>query len=177
MNPIITSPIHGTIYTISEGDQLTISCKALGIPAAYLLFSRNSPDLNDATSRFTPSNLYSEMYNGSARHLLSSTRNFTLMAAVDEDSGNYTCIANSTTPETAEVTFEIIVQGMITIYWHGQQGTFVIMTNPLFMLYSFTQHFGIKTTKRHHCCQSRQCHIHMSGHRQATTTHRLDVGR
>ena len=34
-----------------------------------------------------------------------------LVNATDGDSGNYTCVANSTTPETDRVTVTLVVQG------------------------------------------------------------------
>ena len=112
VNPVIVSPTSGTIYTINEGEDFTISCEARGIPAADISLDVS---VNGTVLRFTPSSLSVEMTDGFARELLSSNRSFTLVNAEDEDSGNYTCIASSITPETDEILIELIVQGMYRI--------------------------------------------------------------
>ena len=109
VNPVIVSPSSGTIYTINEGEDFTISCEARAIPAADISFDVS---VNGAVSRFIPSSLSAETTDGFARELLSSNRSFTLTDAEDDDSGNYTCIASNITPETDEILIELIVQGM-----------------------------------------------------------------
>ena len=109
VNPVIVSPTSGTIYTINEGEDFTISCEVRGIPAADISLDVS---VNGTVSRFTPSSLSAETTDGFARELLSSNRSFTLTDAEDDDSGNYTCIASSITPETDEILIELIVQGI-----------------------------------------------------------------
>lgn len=110
----MVNPDNRTIYTVNQGDNITILCEAVGIPAPILSFMPG-PDMqsSETLSRI----LYSSTSNSyvideeSGEILQLSTLAITLTYATNEDSGVYECTANSTqTSQSDTVTIEFIVQ-------------------------------------------------------------------
>ena len=114
MNPVIISPDPGTVYTINEGESIQFECDAYGIPPPMLSFEYEVQFSMEMLARInTNSSVLVEAYaipsNGEKVML---TRGIAVLVnATDGDSGNYTCVANSTTPETDRVTVTLVVQG------------------------------------------------------------------
>ena len=93
---------------MNQGDNITVLCEAIGIPAPTIVFGPGSKTLSRILYSST-SNSYVDEESGEVLQL--STLMITLTYTMDEDSGIYTCTANSTqTPQTETVTFELVVQ-------------------------------------------------------------------
>ena len=112
MNPVIISPDPGTVYTINEGEFITFECEAYGIPAPMLFFEYEVPFSVEMSARINTSS-FVEAYviTASEEEVMLTLGTAVLVNATDGDSGNYTCVANSTTPETGRVTVTLVVQG------------------------------------------------------------------
>ena len=112
MNPVIISPDPGTVYTINEGESITFECEAYGIPAPMLFFEYEVPFSVEMSARINTSSFVEAYVIPSNGEKVMLTRGIAVLVnATDGDSGNYTCVANSTTPETDRVTVTLVVQG------------------------------------------------------------------
>ena len=112
MNPVIISPDPGTVYTINEGESITFECEAYGIPAPMLFFEYEVPFSVEMSARINTSSFVEAYVIPSNGEKVMLTRGIAVLVnATDGDSGNYICVANSTTPETDRVTVTLVVQG------------------------------------------------------------------
>ena len=111
MNPVIIFPDPGTVYTINEGESITFECEAYGIPAPTF-FEYKVPFSVEMSARINTSSFVEAYAIPSNGEKVMLTRGIAVLVnATDGDSGNYTCVANSTTPETDRVTITLVVQG------------------------------------------------------------------
>ena len=112
VNPVIISPDPGTVYTINEGESIQFECDAYGIPPPMLSFEYEIPFSAEMLARVSTNNSVEAYAIPSNGEKVMLTRGIAVLVnATDGDSGNYTCVANSTTPETDRVTVTLVVQG------------------------------------------------------------------
>ena len=112
MNPVIISPDSGTVYTINEGESIQFECEAYGIPPPMLSFEYEVQFSMEMPARVSTNSSVEAYVIPSNREKVILTHGIAVLVnATDGDSGNYTCVANSTTPETDRVTVTLVVQG------------------------------------------------------------------
>ena len=112
VNPVIIFPDPGTVYTINEGESIHFECEAYGIPPPMLSFEYEVPLSMEMLARTnTTASLEAYVIPATGEEVILSRGIAVLISATDGDSGNYTCIINSTTPETDRVTVTLVVQG------------------------------------------------------------------
>ena len=113
MNPVIISPDPGTVYTINEGESIQFECDAYGIPPPMLSFEYEIPFSAEMLARVSTNSSVEAYVTPSNGEKVMLTRGIAILViATDTDSGNYTCVANSTTPETDRIAVTLVVQGM-----------------------------------------------------------------
>ena len=113
VNPVIISPDPGTVYTINEGESIQFECEAYGIPPPMLSFEYEVQFSMEMLARISMnSSVEAYVIPSNGEEVMLSRGTAILVNATDGDSGNYTCVANSTTPETDRVTVTLVVQGM-----------------------------------------------------------------
>ena len=178
MNPVIISPDPGTVYTIDEGESIQFECEAYGIPPPMFTFEYEVSISEEMLARisFPDPGMPSVYIIPATGEEVMLSRGIAILAnATDGDSGNYTCVANSTTPETDRVTVTLVVQGTYTalytlyncIVCSSGKECIILHDRSLLYLCSCSQYHY--SSSRPHCSESRQCHLHLSGHWQATT--------
>ena len=118
--PEIVAPPEGLVLTVDQFQPVTFTCAAAGTPLPNISWIRqingenstleadNSITIDDpvVTAEFTLSD--------GRGVVMGVNRSLTLMSALDEDSGRYFCVANSTTGE-ARRGFDLVVQGELTL--------------------------------------------------------------
>ena len=113
VNPVIISPDPGTVYTINEGESIQFECEAYGIPPPMLSIEYEVSFSMEMQARISMNSSVEPYVIPSNGEKVMLTRGIAVLVnATDGDSGNYTCVANSTTPETDRVTVTLVVQGM-----------------------------------------------------------------
>ena len=115
VNPVIISPDPGTVYTINEGESIQFECEAYGIPTPMFSFLYEVSFSEEMLARISyPDQGIPSVYiiPGTIEEVMLSRGIIVLSNATDGDSGNYTCVANSTTPETDQETVTLVVQGI-----------------------------------------------------------------
>ena len=114
VNPVIISPDPGTVYTINEGESIQFECEAYGIPPPMFTFEYEVSMSEEMLARisFPDPGMPSVYIIPATGEEVMLSRGIAILAnATDGDSGNYTCVANSTTPESDQVTVTLVVQG------------------------------------------------------------------
>ena len=112
MNPVIISPDPGTVYTINEGESVDFECEAYGIPPPMLSFEYEVQFSMEMLARISMNSSVEPYVISTNGEKVMLTRGIAVLVnSTDGDSGNYTCVANSTTPETDRVTVTLVVQG------------------------------------------------------------------
>ncbi len=122
--PVISSPTDSQLFTTNEQTSFTFTCTATGFPAPTLSFQRDSDPLNRtdgadgigdtiANRVQVGMEVRSAMVDGDG--LYTVTRNLTLFAARDEDTGSFSCTASTNIPgngmQTDMVSFDLTVLG------------------------------------------------------------------
>ena len=120
--PRIVSPQEVSVVVINQFQPAMFVCSAVGIPAPQYVWMRTRGNQNETlidTLSFTISISESENYQLENDRGLVFRVNSTLdiNEAVDDDSGSYFCVANST-PGTDGQEFQLVVQGekMFSLY-------------------------------------------------------------
>ncbi|XP_065893837.1 MAM domain-containing glycosylphosphatidylinositol anchor protein 2-like [Dysidea avara] len=88
--PIITTQLENTTTVITEGDNTTIICEAIGYPSPAIMWSRTNGTLSDRVS--VSDNTSVLIGNG---NVVSVSVNLTLTNANREDTGLYECSASN----------------------------------------------------------------------------------
>ena len=122
MNPVIISPEPGTVYTINEGESIQFECDAYGIPPPMLSFEYEIPFSMEMLARISMnSSVEAYVIPVTGEEVMLTRGTAVLINATDMDSGNYTCVANSTTIETDQfdvterVNVTLVVQGNVLL--------------------------------------------------------------
>ena len=118
MVPNITFPVDdGFTYTVNEGNPVTFTCSATGIPPPDITWIRNGVVLNESVdSRISLSNPSDpETVSTPGGNISSVSRSLTISSTRDNDSDNYTCVASNRNSVTPSVTqnFELFVNGKL----------------------------------------------------------------
>ena len=110
----ITFPLDGQLYTVNEGDPVTFTCSATGIPPPEITWMRNGSPFDQSNTRVTLSDpRMPEPFSSDGGNIYFVSRNLTLDNTVDADSGTYTCVAsnrNAVDPTDMQ-NFELFVRG------------------------------------------------------------------
>ena len=113
--PSIVSPQELSVVVINQFQPAMFVCSAVGIPAPQFVWMRTrgnqNETLNDTLSliiSISESENYQLGNNRGSVFRVNST--FAINEAVDDDSGSYFCIANST-PGTDRQEFQLVIQG------------------------------------------------------------------
>ena len=122
VNPVIISPESGTVYTINEGESIQFECEAYGIPPPMLSFEYEIPFSIEMLARISMnSSVEVYMIPATGEEVMLTRGTAVLINATDMNSGNYSCVANSTTIETDQfditdrVNVTLVVQGNILL--------------------------------------------------------------
>ena len=104
--------MDGFTYTVNEGDPVTFTCSATGIPPPDITWMRNGVVLNESVdSRISLSNPSDpETVSTAGGNIFSVSRNLTLDNTMDNDSGTYTCVASNAAANATQ-DFGLVVQG------------------------------------------------------------------
>ena len=113
--PRIVSPQELSVVVINQFQPAMFVCSAVGIPAPQFVWMRTRGNQNETLSD-TPSLIisisesenYQLEYNRGSVFRVNSTLG--INEALDDDSGSYFCVANST-PGTDSQEFQLVVQG------------------------------------------------------------------
>ena len=118
--PEIVAPPEGLVLTVDQFQPVTFTCAAAGTPLPEInwIWQINGQDFTlaagDSITTDDPVVTAEFMLSGGRGVVMGVNRSLTLMAVLDEDSGRYFCIANSTTGEVRR-GFDLVVQGELTI--------------------------------------------------------------
>ena len=119
--PNTTFPLDdGFTYTVNEGNPVTFTCSATGIPPPNITWIKNGVVLNgSADSRISLGNPSDpETVSTAGGNIYFVSRNLTLDNTRDNDSGTYTCVASNGNAVMPNVTqnFELFVNGKLGTY-------------------------------------------------------------
>ena len=124
--PSILSPMDSQQFEIHEQTDFNFTCMAVGFPAPSLSFLRRGQPMGEEETEeaeigetlpdgFEVGSEDVMNLNSEGLHVVTLT--LTLFSAMDEDSGNFTCMASSNIPGIGfivdSVTFELTVLGKI----------------------------------------------------------------
>ena len=118
--PEIVAPLEGLVLTVDQFQPVTFTCAAAGTPLPEITWIRqiNGQDFTlvagDSITTDDPVVTPEFMLSDGRGVVMGVNRSLTLMAVLDEDSGHYFCIANSTTGEVRR-GFDLVSQGELTI--------------------------------------------------------------
>ena len=110
------SPPEGLVLTVDQFQPVTFTCAAAGTPLPEISWIRqiNGQDFTlEAGNSITiddPVVTVEFLLSDGRGVVMGVNRSLTLMPVLDEDSGSYFCIANSTTGEVRR-GFDLVVQG------------------------------------------------------------------
>ena len=119
--PEIVAPPEGLVITVDQFQPVTFTCAAAGTPLPEISWIRqiNGEDFTrvagDSITIDDPVVTAEFMLSDGRGVAMGVNRSLTLMPALDEDSGHYFCIANSTTGEIRR-GFDFVVQGELTLW-------------------------------------------------------------
>ena len=128
--PVITTQLENTTTVITEGDNTTIECEAIGYPPPTIMWSRTNGTLSDRVSVSDSTSV--RIGNG---NVTSVSVNLTLQNANTEDTGLYQCSATNnvgTDVKNSNVTVQcklvviILIQEMINNIYMTQCGVYEI---------------------------------------------------
>ena len=114
------APPEGLILTVDQFQPVTYICAAAGTPLPEVSWIRqiNGEDFTlvagDSITIDDPVVAAVFMLSDDRGVAMGVNRSLTLMPAIDEDSGRYFCIANSTTGEVRR-GFDLVIQGKLAI--------------------------------------------------------------
>ena len=113
--PNITFPVDdGFTYTVNEGDPVTFTCSATGIPPPEISWMRNGAPFDQSNTQVTLSDpTMPELFSTGGGNIYFVSRNLTLDNTIDADSGTYTCVVsngNGVDPTDVQ-NFELFVRG------------------------------------------------------------------
>ena len=121
--PSILSPMDSQQFVIHELTDFNFTCMAVGFPAPSLSFLHRGQPLGEegaGIGEALPDGFQvgsEDVMNLNSEGLYVVTLTLTLFSAMDEDSGNFTCMASSNIPGIGfisnSVTFELTVLGKI----------------------------------------------------------------
>ena len=107
----------GFTYTVNEGDPVTFTCSATGIPPPEITWIRNGAPFDQSNTRVTLSGpTMPVLFSTGGGNIYFVSRNLTLNNTMDADSDTYTCVAsngNAVNPTDVQ-TFELFVRGEAT---------------------------------------------------------------
>ncbi len=122
--PVISSPTDSQLFTTNEQTNFIFTCTATGFPAPTLFFQRGSDPLTRTEGEGNIGDTIADrvqvgMEVRSAMldvdGLCTVTRNLTLFAARDQDTGSFSCTAFTNIPgngmQTDMVSFDLTVLG------------------------------------------------------------------
>ena len=118
--PEIVAPPEGLVLTVDQFQPVTFTCAAAGTPHPEISWVRqiNGEDFTlvagDSITIDSPVVTAEFMLSDGRGVVMGVSRSLTMMEALDEDSGSYFCIANSTTGEVRR-GFDLVVQGELAI--------------------------------------------------------------
>ena len=114
--PEIVAPPEGLVLTVNQFQPVTFTCAAAGTPLPEISWIRqiNGEDFTlvagDSIAIEDPVVTAEFILSNDRGVVMGVSRSLTLMRVLDEDSGRYFCIANSTTGEDTR-GFDLVVQG------------------------------------------------------------------
>ena len=99
---------------MNEGDPVTFTCSATGIPPPEITWMRNGAPFDQSNTRVILSDpTMPELFSTGGGNIYFVSRNLTLDNTMDADSGTYTCVAsngNAVDPTDMQ-NFELFVRG------------------------------------------------------------------
>ena len=128
--PVITTQLENTTTVITEGDNTTIECEAIGYPPPTIMWSRTNGILSGRVSVSDSTSV--RIGNG---NVTSVSVNLTLQNANTEDTGLYQCSATNnvgTDVKNSNITVQcklvviILIQGIINNIYMTQCGVYEI---------------------------------------------------
>ena len=121
------APPEGLVLTVDQFQPVTFTCAAARTPLPEISWIRqiNGADFTlvagDSITIDDPVVTAEFMLSDGRGVVMGVNRSLTMMKALDEDSGRYFCIANSTTGEVRR-GFDFVVQGEIVILLFNMWG-------------------------------------------------------
>ena len=118
--PEIVAPPEGLVLTVDQFQPVTFTCAAAGTPLPEISWIRqiNGQDFTlvagDSITIEDPVVTAEFILSNDRGVVMGVNRSLTLMRVLDEDSGHYFCIANSTTGEVRR-GLDLVVQGELAI--------------------------------------------------------------
>ena len=118
--PEIVAPPEGLVLTVDQFQPVTFTCAAAGTPLPEISWIQqiNGEDFTlaagDSLTIDSPVVTAEFMLSDGRGVVMGVNRSLTLMAVLDEDSGRYFCIANSTAGEVRR-GFDLVAKGELAI--------------------------------------------------------------